>query len=372
MVTPVAPWEVIVIGAGQAGLATARELVRRGLTPGSEMLVLDADEEPGGAWRHRWDSLTFGRAHGVANLPGMKLEDADKDLPASQVVSDYFRQYEENFSLGVVRPVRVKHVSDDNGLLRVETDNGVVLHSRMIVSATGTWRAPFIPWTPGIDTFQGRQMHTVDFRSASDFEGARTLVVGGGLSAVQLLLDIAPVTKTIWSTRRPPQFRTRPFDDNWGRDVEFKVRERTLAGLPPRSVVSNTGIPPLPEYLNGIEKGILVSRGPIARFRENGVVFAGAPEDPSLAQPRSWKPAAPQTFEQVDIVFWNTGFRYAISHLAPLRLRASGGGLAMVDEVRTVDPRVLVVGYGAGASTTGASREGRMAARTVVEYLAGK
>lgn len=336
------------------------------------MLVLDADEEPGGAWRHRWDSLTFGRAHGIANLPGMKLEGANRDLPASQVVSDYFRQYEENFSLGVVRPVRVKSVSDDNGLLRVETDNAVVLHSRMIVSATGTWQAPFIPWTPGIDTFQGRQMHTVNFRSASDFAGKRTLVVGGGLSAVQLLLAIASVTETIWSTRRPPQFREQLFDENWGRNVEKKVRERTLAGLPPRSVVSNTGIPPLPEYLDGIDKGILVSRGPIAEFCENGIVFAGAPKGKSLVQPRSWNPAAPQTFEQIDIVFWNTGFRYAVSHLAPLHLRASGGGLAMVDEVRTVDPRVLIVGYGAGASTTGASREGRMAARAAMEYLAGK
>ena len=54
--------DAVVVGAGQAGLSTSYHLRRRGL----EHVVLDADPEPGGAWRHRWDSLTMGDVHGVA------------------------------------------------------------------------------------------------------------------------------------------------------------------------------------------------------------------------------------------------------------------------------------------------------------------
>lgn len=61
----------VIIGAGQTGLAAAHELVHRGLVPGTDFLVFDADDGPGGAWRHRWDSLTLGKAHGIADLPGL-------------------------------------------------------------------------------------------------------------------------------------------------------------------------------------------------------------------------------------------------------------------------------------------------------------
>lgn len=75
--------DVIVIGAGQAGLAVAGELARRGLIPGQELLVLDAEEGPGGAWRHRWDSLTIGRAHRIADLPQFPANDLDEGSPSN-------------------------------------------------------------------------------------------------------------------------------------------------------------------------------------------------------------------------------------------------------------------------------------------------
>ena len=79
-------FDVVVIGAGQAGLAAAWELVRRGFVPGESMVVLDANEGPGGAWRHRWDSLTFDKAHGIADLPGMGLPRPDPTVPSSRIV----------------------------------------------------------------------------------------------------------------------------------------------------------------------------------------------------------------------------------------------------------------------------------------------
>ena len=58
----------VVIGAGQAGLSTSYHLRRRGI----QHVVLDADEAPGGAWQHRWDSLTMHDVHGIAALPGRR------------------------------------------------------------------------------------------------------------------------------------------------------------------------------------------------------------------------------------------------------------------------------------------------------------
>ena len=66
-------------------------------------------------------------------------------------------------------------------------------------------------------------------------------MVGGGTSAVQLLLQIAEAATTTWVTRRPPEFTDRPFDTEWDRDVERRVDARVRTGLPPLSVVASTG-----------------------------------------------------------------------------------------------------------------------------------
>jgi NAD(P)H-nitrite reductase large subunit len=70
-----------------------------------------------------------------------------------------------------------------------------------------------------------------------------------------------------------------------------------------------------------------------------------------------------------DVILWATGWRAALGHLAPLRLRGPGGGIA-VDGTRVLsDPRIQLVGYGPSASTIGANRAGQAAARQVVALL---
>ena len=99
--------EVVVIGAGQAGLSTAWALAKQGFAPGSGFVVLDADERPGGAWQHRWPSLTVGTTHRVNDLPGLPFAPATDSLRAREVVPAYFAEYERTFGLPVHRPVRV-------------------------------------------------------------------------------------------------------------------------------------------------------------------------------------------------------------------------------------------------------------------------
>ena len=375
---PSRSWPAVVIGAGQAGLATAGELVRRGLRPGVDFIVLDGDDGPGGAWQHRWDSLTLDRAHAIADLPGLKFPGGDPQEPSSSIVSRYYGAYERHFGLRVVRPVRVLRVESTAGpespLQIIAEGVRVPILTRLVVNATGTWTRPFIPAIPGIDDFKGRQLHTAGFTRAEDFAGSRTLVVGGGLSAVQFLLQLAPVTETIWATRRPPAFTSRPFDVAWGADVEHRVDERTAQGLPTASVVSETGIPLWPDYVRGVSDGVLVSRGMFDRVGERGVRFSpssikdSAPDQ--LVLPESWQPYREDTWVDVDVIFWNTGFRYELRHLAPLKLRAPDGGIPIEGRVHvTSDPRVLVAGYGSGASTLGATRTGKLAAKAVVTAL---
>ncbi|AXT86499.1 pyridine nucleotide-disulfide oxidoreductase [Aeromicrobium sp. A1-2] len=340
--------DAIVIGAGQAGLSASHHLARRGV----EHVVLDANSAPGGAWQHRWDALTMQDVHGVANLPDEPIPAAREGDQANSFVPAYFGQYEKRHELPIVRPVRVRSVRDESGLLRTDADaNAGSWLSRTLVNATGTWSHPFIPHYPGAETFLGEQLHTVDYPGPEHFRGRRVLVVGGGASAVQFLGALRPLTDTLWATRRPPVWRTGEFSAEIGREVVAKVEERVRQGLPPRSVVSVTGLSLRPQEREAERLGAYDRRPMFARIEPDGVRWADG------------------TFEPVDVILWATGFRPAVDHLAPLHLRSPHGGIRLDGTIAVADPRVQMVGYGPSASTIGANRAGRAAARGVVEWL---
>ena len=108
---------VVVIGAGQAGLSAAFHLRRAGFVsaidaPGAPRtyVVLDANPAPGGAWQHRWESLTVAGLNGIFNLPGLAQPDMDPDEPSRDAVPRYFAAFEQRFDLPILRPVRVEGV----------------------------------------------------------------------------------------------------------------------------------------------------------------------------------------------------------------------------------------------------------------------
>jgi cation diffusion facilitator CzcD-associated flavoprotein CzcO len=343
--------DVVVIGAGQAGLSAAYFLRRAGFRNDSGFVVLDHATLPGGAWQYRWPSLRLGKVHGIHDLPGMALGTPDPDRPASEVVSEYFGRFEHTFDLPVQRPVDVLSVRHAGERLLVESETGAWA-ARAVISATGTWDRPFWPHYPGQETFAGRQLHTADYQGAEEFRGQHVVVVGGGTSGVQLLIEIAEVASdTTWATRRPPEFMTHGFTPDYARAAVAKVDRRVRDGLPPGSVVSVTGLSLTPEVCRAREQRILDRKPMFERITPRGVAWADGTEQRAAA------------------ILWATGFRAALGHLAPLHLRGLGGGIQM-DGTRVVgEPGLHLVGYGPSASTIGANRAGRAAVREIRRLL---
>lgn len=351
--------EIVVIGAGQAGLSAAYHLGLAGLEPHRGFVVLDQSPGPGGAWQFRWPSLTLSTANRIHDLPGLRFSEAvDASASASAVqasvaVPEYYAAYEERFGLPIYRPVIARVVRDRGDRLVIETDR-LEIAARGIINATGTWETPHIPAIPGADRFRGRQLHTRDYRSAEEFAGQHVVIVGAGISAIQLLDEISRVTKTTWVTRRPPDFREGPFDDEAGRAAVALVEDRVRRGLPPRSVVSVTGLPITPAIEAMRARGVLERRAMFDEITETGV---------------GWDDG---TTLQADVILWCTGFRSSLDHLAPLMLREPNGGIVMTGRLATQvakDPRIHLAGYGPSASTIGANRAGRATADELMAFL---
>ncbi|MGD8195892.1 NAD(P)-binding domain-containing protein [Herbiconiux sp. P18] len=354
---------VVVIGAGQAGLSAAYHLQRRGfvsaLEPGASgafsYVVLDADDAPGGAWQHRWESLHMATVNGIFDLPGAPQPAPDPDEPSRVAVPRYFAAYEREHGFPLLRPVHVSSVrpadGDPEGVLLVDTDAGR-WRARFVINATGTWTNPVHPSYPGQDTFLGRQLHTKDYRDLEEFRGHRVAVVGGGISAVQQLEEISRVATTIWYTRREPVFIEGEFQpETTGRDTIARVTADAEAGRPGRSVVSYTGLIWSPYAVAARDRGALERRPMFTAIEPHGVREADG------------------TFTSVDTILWATGFRPAIGHLDPSGLRNGLGGIALHGTEVAVDPRIHLIGYGPSQSTVGANRAGRDAVAGVARRL---
>lgn len=348
---------VVVIGAGQAGLAVAYYLRRFELVAGQDFVVLDRGPDAGGAWQHRWQSLRLGSAHRVHDLPGMaelglSFDTAERDVPARDVVGDYYRRYEQHFQLGVERPVTVRSVANHGADLLVQTDRGSIT-TRFVVNATGTWGAPFIPHYPGTPGFAGRHLHTSDFVAAEEFRDKNVIVVGGGTSAIGFMLELEGVASGLtWVARRPIDWRggeQLDVEDATAAVAQQDKAARAGHALP--SIVSGTGVPKTRRIAAGINRGLLVARPMFERLEADGARWADG------------------SFAPADAIIWATGFRPELRHLAPLKLREQAGGVTVAAGASWTDPRIFLAGYGPQASTIGASRAGRTIARQIMALL---
>ncbi|WP_312218476.1 ArsO family NAD(P)H-dependent flavin-containing monooxygenase [Brevundimonas sp.] len=335
--------DVIVIGGGQAGLATAYYLRRAGL----KYVVLDAGQKPGGAWRHGWDSLRLFSPSSWSSLPGWPMPaKPGVDYPTRDDVIDYLTAYEHRYQLPIERPVQVRAVNAIEGGLEVVTDQRT-RRADMVVSATGTWSHPFVPEYPGRSEFGGVQLHSAQYKTPVAFAGKRVLVIGGGNSGAQIMAEVSLVADATWVTTTEPLFLP---DDVDGRVLFQRATDRWKAQLEGRAVDAPIGglgdIVAIPSVRAARTRGALNSCRPFVAFHRDGVTWPDGRDEP------------------IDAIIWCTGFRPALDHLRPLGVVEADGRVAVKNNRSKRQPRLWLMGYGdwtgaASATIVGVTRTAR-------------
>lgn len=335
--------DVIVIGGGQAGLATAYYLRRAGLS----YQVLDAAPGPGGAWSHGWQSLRLFSPSSWSSLPGWPMPmKPGVDYPTRDDVVEYLSAYERRYQFPIERPVKALAVNAIEGGLEVATNQGL-RQAKMIISATGTWGRPFIPDYPGRSGFVGLQTHSAQYESPQPFAGKRVLVVGGGNSGAQIMAEVSLVADATWVTITEPLFLPDNVD---GRVLFQRATDRWKAQNEGRAVDVPIGglgdIVAIPSVRAARARGALDTRRPFTAFHAQGVTWPDG-ED-----------------ERVDAVIWCTGFRPALDHLLSLGVVEANGRVAVENNRSTLEPRLWLMGYGdwtgaASATIVGVTRAAR-------------
>lgn len=178
--------EAVVLGAGPAGLATSRELGRRGISH----VVLERGDAIGWSWHNAYDSLTLHTGKHLSALPGLAFDRSDPLFMHKDAFIAYLDRYADHFQLPIITGCEVRRARPDHGEWSFDTDQGE-LRSAAAVLATGIMPNPHRPHVPGEESFDGRVMHSVEYRRPGPFIGRRVLVVGAGNSAGEIGSELA-------------------------------------------------------------------------------------------------------------------------------------------------------------------------------------
>ena len=345
--------DVIIVGAGQSGLATAYFLKRLGI----ETLLLDGQESSGGAWLKAWDSLKLFSPAQWSSLPGWGLT-SNNIYPTKSELIAYLQAYEARYDFEIIRPARVISVEQRDGLFEVQTCDRQVFQCRALVSATGTWGNPFIPPYANSSLYEGLQFHSAHYQSPDAFAAKKVLIVGGGNSAAQILAEISHVAHTTWVTLTPPTFLP---DDVDGRVLFDRATLRWKAQLEGSAATDLPGglgdVVMIDSVKEARMRGVLHAREPFVRFTRHGVIWASGQE------------------EVFDAVVWCTGFHDDLAHLNALSVVNEAGNVDTTGTRSNRIPGLWLVGYGdwcgfASATLIGVQRHAKSTALEIAGYLA--
>ncbi len=283
--------DVCIIGAGQAGLAMARELSGRS----RECLVVDRAERIGDSWRQRWDSLRLFTPAEHDGLPGLPFPGARGTFPTKNEMASYLAVAAEEVGDTLRLGREVRAIAPEGGGWRVETAAGTV-SARFVVMATGAHDRPHVPALAGGLAPEIRQIHSAEYRNPSSVADGPVIVVGAGASGAQIAIELAATRPVILAGRPTPEIPP--------------VLLRRAGGLYWRFV-----------------NGVLTRRTPIGRrvaagFHDRGAPLigvgvrqlsaAGVRRLPRLESVRNGSPVTPEhpsAGESVATVVWCTGYR---------------------------------------------------------------
>jgi putative flavoprotein involved in K+ transport len=279
--------DVVVIGGGQAGLATAWHLQRQGLLP----LVLEAGDQVGHTWRSRWESLTLFTPAEYDSLPGGPFPAPAGSYPGKDAVADYLVDYARAAGLHVETGSRVTRLTQHPGGFEIHTADRTLLAPQVVV-ATGPFQVPVVPaFADELDPTV-HQLHSAEYRDPASLPGGHVLVVGGGNSGFQIAEELSasrPVDLAIGTEY--PLLPQRVL----GRDLFWWLTRTRLLRVPATSRLGRR-MRARGEFVIGSDRRRLQEAG--VRIRPRAMAASG----------RTVRFADESTAD-VDVVVWATGYR---------------------------------------------------------------
>ena len=276
--------DTLIIGAGQAGLATAYHLKNTGL----KFLLLEAREKPQGSWPTYYPSLKLFSPAGFSSLPGFPFPGSKDRYPSRDEVSQYLQDYAQHFQFPIQTGSKVVRVKPAAEGFQVLTQGGETLHARSVVVASGPFNRPHLPTFPGQEQFTGHILHSSQYQRWESLAGKRVVVVGAGNSAVQIACELAQHATVTLATRESIRFAPQTvlgLDFHHYLSLIDRLPLGHLLSLGNSSLVFDTG-----KYRQVIEAGTPDQRPVFRAFSPSGVQWADG------------------NTEQIDAVIFATGF----------------------------------------------------------------
>lgn len=186
---------VVIIGAGQHGLALGKLLMERGVT----FVILEADDSVGARWRRHYDSLELFTPRRFSALPGLRLEGHQEGYAGKDEFADYLAAYATRFHLPIRTGERVMRIRKEGEAFAVETEQALYAATQVVV-ASG-YGVPVLPET----AFSGYAIHSSAYMNPASVPGKKALVVGNGNSASQIALELSKTRETHIAMREMPR-----------------------------------------------------------------------------------------------------------------------------------------------------------------------
>ncbi len=225
---------VVVIGAGQSGLAAARALRELNISA----VVLEAGDRPAGSWPCYFDSLQAFSPAGFNSMLGMPFPGDPGRYPTRDEVADYLERYAATLDVEIQTNTRVVTVRLEDREFVIVTADGRQLRAGGIVAASGSFSSPYRPAFPGEKSFTAELSHVADYRNPTPYAGKRVIVVGAGDSAAQVANELAPIANITLAARHPVRFIPQRIG---GEDVHYWLRETGFDSLPAEWLSKITG-----------------------------------------------------------------------------------------------------------------------------------
>ena len=180
-------FEVIVIGAGQAGLAMGYFLAQQS----RHFVVLDGARSIGAAWRARWDSLTLFTPRRYDGLPGLEFSGDADGYPTRDEVIEYLERYADKFDLPIALEHGVRSLSRTDDSFVLDLEDGSSIEADQVIVATGPFQIPHVPVFAADLAPDVFQVHSTGYRNPSDLPKGTVLVAGGGNTGFQIAQELA-------------------------------------------------------------------------------------------------------------------------------------------------------------------------------------